>query len=99
MTDEMNAVQHLEAAARLVREERASISVVGRPLTPEEERRLQALEAAEADIESAIGQLTVLSDDDEVNLPADGRFAWHPRSQDDSQLLVLRVLVSLCDFQ
>ena len=75
MTDEMNAVQHLEAAARLVREEHASISVVGRPLTPEEERRLQALETAEVDIESAIGHLTGLTDGHGVNLPADGRYA------------------------
>ena len=75
MNDEMNAVQHLESAARRVRQEQGSISVVGRPLTQEEERRLRALEAAAVDIESAIGHLKGLTDHEWVDLPADGRYA------------------------
>ncbi len=75
MDNELNALQHLEAAARLVREEHASISVVGRALTADEERRLQALEAADVDIESAMDHLKGLTDHQGVDLPADGRYA------------------------
>ncbi len=53
----LNAVECLEAANELISGEVASISIVGRALTENEKRRLQALEAAAGNIASAIKHL------------------------------------------
>jgi hypothetical protein len=74
MSGNLDAVQHLESAARMVMEEQGSIQVVGRPLTPEEERRLQNLEGAEEDITSAIEFLKAGDSGPGFELPPDGRY-------------------------
>lgn len=51
------AANHLDAARKALRQEIARISVVGRALTAQEQRRLETLHAAERDVESAIGRL------------------------------------------
>jgi hypothetical protein len=48
----------LNAARESVHQERAGLSILGRALTPEEQARIEALSAAEADIDSAIGHLS-----------------------------------------
>ena len=57
MDTSLTAADHLEAAKNRVLEEQGSIQIVGRPLTPHEEERLKALEAACEDIDSALSQL------------------------------------------
>jgi len=53
----LNAVECLEAANKQISGEVTSISIVGRALTENEKRRLQALESAAADIQSALNHL------------------------------------------
>ena len=57
MDTDLTAVEHLESAKRRIHEEQGSIQIVGRPLTPQEEERLESLEAASEDIDSALNQL------------------------------------------
>lgn len=57
MNKNSNAVEHLQSAKQIILQEIASISVLGRSLTPEEQKRLQALKAGTIDIESAIAHL------------------------------------------
>ncbi|MHC4062893.1 MAG: hypothetical protein ACYSUQ_13950 [Planctomycetota bacterium] len=58
MVTPTSAVDHLNAARESVHQERAGLSILGRALTPEEQARIEALSAAEADIDSAIGHLS-----------------------------------------
>jgi hypothetical protein len=74
MSEIKTHVGHLEAARNRIHEERSSIQVVGRALTPEEEARLAALDGADADVESALGHLTQ-SVEANVDFPPDGRYA------------------------
>jgi hypothetical protein len=53
----LNAVECLEEANKQISGEVTSISIVGRALTENEKRRLQALESAAADIQSALNHL------------------------------------------
>ena len=73
MDNRLDAIQHLESAIRMIRDEQGSIQVVGRPLTPEEELRLKALEAAGEDIESAIGHLKGSGMGTRIDIPSDAR--------------------------
>ena len=52
-----DAASHLDAARKSLRHEIARISVVGRALTAQEQRRLETLHAAERDVESAMARL------------------------------------------
>ncbi len=74
MSENLNAIEHLQEAKKLVLQEIASISVVGRALTPEEERRLDVLFRAEENINSAIGHLRGSDENTRVQLPDDGRY-------------------------
>jgi hypothetical protein len=73
MEQEQNPIQHLESARQLIREEQGSIQIVGRTLTPDEERRLDALMAAEININDAIGHLTASDTSETIPILADGR--------------------------
>lgn len=75
MNTDWTAVRHLESAKNMIIEEQGSIQVVGRALTPEEEKRLQALQAAWENIENALLQLSEpVLNTPRGSIPADGRY-------------------------
>ncbi len=79
MTETVTALTHLEAAEELIRGERGAIQIVGRALTPEEERRLAALAEADAAITVAVGHLTqtpCTNGKETISFLPDGRYAF-----------------------
>ncbi len=74
MKTDVTATEHLESAKMLIHEEQGSIQIVGRPLTQQEQKRLDSLEAACVDIDGAILYLEGPGDEVSIELPADGRY-------------------------
>lgn len=93
MPTNLTAVEHLEAARRQILEEQGSIQIVGRPLTPMEEQRLQDLTTADEHIGSALRYLEETGVETGVEIPPDGRY----NLSNDVLAVELRIDLGTCN--
>lgn len=75
MCDKTTIVDQLQAIDERIHQERASLSIMGRGLRPEEEARLAALSSAETHLDTAINDLRGAQTGGHVDLPDDGRYS------------------------
>lgn len=93
METNLTAVEYLELAKKRIWEEQGSIQVVGRPLTPEEIERLESLEDANGDIDSALLELQGAGVGAVISIPPDGRY----NTSNDVLDIELRVDLGICN--